>query len=74
MSRVRQRINEFDIDLTIYPELQSAIYNLANIIFDILTNSEEDKPYLRALQHQLAITSSIIDTTLKDQFEYEESE
>jgi hypothetical protein len=74
MSRIRHRIQDFDIELMIYPELRSKIIKLADLIFQILTNCAEDRPYLRDLQHQLAITYNIIATTEKDQFQYEEEE
>ena len=57
MSRIRQRINQFDIELTIYPEIKQQILDLTDTILTIIENSEEDKAYLHELLHQLTTVS-----------------
>ena len=56
MSRTQQRINNFDIDLTIYPEIKEQILTLTGTILDILAITNGDKPYLRELLHHISVT------------------
>ena len=74
MSRIRQRINQFDIDLTIYPDIKEQILTLTETIVNILENSNEDKTYLRELLHHLSITYNTILITMKDSHQYVTSE
>jgi len=74
MSRIRQRINQFDIELTIYPEIKQQILDLTDTILTIIENSEEDKAYLHELLHQLTITYNILQITTTDAEKYEKSE
>ena len=60
MSRIQQRINNFDINLTMYPEIKEQILTLTGTILDILAITNEDKPYLRELLHHLSITYNTI--------------
>ena len=73
MSRVQQRINNFDIDLTIYPEIKEQILKLTGTILNILDIENEDKPYLRELLHHLSITYNTIIITNKDYHQFEAS-
>jgi hypothetical protein len=73
MSRVRQRIQLFDIELTIYPEIKQQIFDLASTIITLIENSEDDKPYLRELLHHLSITYNLITITDKDKEKYANS-
>jgi protein associated with RNAse G/E len=73
MSRAQQRINNFDLDLTIFPELQQKILDLAEIINNILTILPEDKQYLRELLNQLSITYNVIRITEEDKSKFESS-
>ena len=70
MSRVRQRINQFDIDLTIHSEIKEQILKLAETIVNILEDSDEDKTYLKELLHHLSITYNTILITEKDSVQY----
>ena len=70
MSRIRQRINQFDIDLTIYPDIKEQILTLTETIVNILENSNEDKTYLRELLHHLSITYNNILIMNKDSHQY----
>jgi hypothetical protein len=74
MSRVRQRINQFDIDLTIHTEIKEQILTLAETIVNILEDSDEDKTYLKELLHHLSITYNTILITEKDSVQYVTSE
>ena len=74
MSRIRQRINQFDIDLTIYPDFKEQILKLTETIVNILESSNEDKTYLRELLHHLSITYNTILITMKDSHQYVTSE
>ena len=73
MSRIQQRINNFDIDLTIYPEIKEQILTLAGTIWDILEGADEDKPYLRELLHHLSVTYNTISITNEDYLKFETS-
>ena len=73
MSRVRQRIQLFDIELTIYPEIKQQIFDLASTITTLIENSEDDKPYLRELLHHLSITYNLITITDEDKEKYANS-
>jgi len=73
MSRVRQRIQLFDIELTIYPEIKQQIFDLASTIITLIENSEDDKPYLRELLHHLSITYNLITVTDEDKEKYANS-
>ena len=73
MSRVRQRIQLFDIELTIYPEIKQQIFDLASTIITLIENSDEDKPYLRELLHHLSITYNLITITDEDKEKYANS-
>jgi hypothetical protein len=73
MSRVRQRIQLFDIELTIYPEIKQQIFDLASTIITLIENSDEDKPYLRELLHHLSITYNLITVTDEDKEKYANS-
>jgi hypothetical protein len=73
MSRVRQRIQLFDIELTIYPEIKQQIFDLASTIITLIENSEDDKPYLRELLHHLSITYNLITITDEDKEKYANS-
>ena len=73
MSRIQQRINNFDIDLTIYPEIKEQILTLTGTIFDILEITNEDKPYLRELLHHLSVTYNTITVTNEDYYKFETS-
>ena len=66
MSRIQQRINKFDIDLTIYPKFKEQILKLTGTILDILAITYEDKPYLRELLHHLSVTCNTILITNKE--------
>ena len=73
MSRVRQQIQLFDIELTIYPEIKQQIFDLASTIITLIENSEDDKPYLRELLHHLSITYNLITITDEDKGKYADS-
>mgnify|MGYP006871061379 CR=1 FL=1 len=73
MSRAQQRINDFDIDLTIYPEVKEQILTLTGTILNILAITNEDKPYLRELLHHLSVTYNTIIITNKDYYQFETS-
>ena len=73
MSRVQQRIQLFDIELTIYPEIKQQIFDLASTIITLIENSEDDKPYLRELLHHLSITYNLITITDEDKEKYANS-
>ena len=73
MSRIQQRINNFDIELTIYPEIKEQILTLAGTIWDILEGTDEDKPYLRELLHHLSVTYNTITITNEDYLKFETS-
>ena len=73
MSRIQQRINNFDIDLTIHPEIKEQILDLTGTILDILEGTHEDKPYLRELLHHLSVTYNIITITSEDYMKFETS-
>ena len=73
MSRIQQRINNFDIDLTIYPKIKEQILTLTGTILDILAITNKDKPYLRELLHHLSVTYNIITITNKDYYKFETS-
>ena len=73
MSRIQQRINNFDIDLTIYPKIKEQILTLTGTILDILAITNEDKPYLRELLHHLSVTYNMITITNKDCSQFETS-
>ena len=70
MSRIRQRINQFDIDLTLFPDIKEQILILTETIVNILESSDEDKAYLRELLHHLSITYNTILITDKDSQQY----
>ena len=74
MSRVRQRINQFDIDLTLFPAIKEQILQLAETIVNILESNNEDKAYLRELLHHLSITYNTIRITNQDSIQYVTSE
>ena len=73
MSRIQQRINNFDIDLTIYPEIKEQILTLTGTILNILEVTNEDKPYLIELLHQLSVTYNTITITNEDYMKIETS-
>ena len=73
MSRIQQRINNFDIDLTIYPEIKEQILTLTGTILDILEGTNEDKPYVRELLHHLSVTYNTITITNEDYMKIETS-
>ena len=73
MSRIQQRINNFDIDLTIYPEIKEQILVLIGTILDILAITNDNKPYLRELLHHLSVTYNTITVTNKDYTQFETS-
>ena len=73
MSRIQQQINNFDIDLTIYPDIKEQILTLTGTILDILAITNEDKPYLRELLHYLLVTYNTITVTNKDYIQFETS-
>ena len=73
MSRAQQRINNFHIDLTIYPEVKEQILTLTGTILNILAITNEDKPYLRELLHHLSVTYNTIIITNKDYYQFETS-
>ena len=73
MSRIQQRIDNFDIDLTIYPEIKEQILTLTGTILDILAITNEDKPYLRELLHHLSVTYNTITITNEDYMKIETS-
>ena len=73
MSRIQHRINNFDIDLTIYPEIKEQILTLTGTIFEILEITDEDKPYLRELLHHLSVTYNTITITNEDYMKFETS-
>ena len=73
MSRIQQRITNFDIDLTINPEIKEQILTLTGTILDILEGTNEDKPYLRELLHHLSVTYNTITITNKDYIKIETS-
>ena len=73
MSRIQQRINNFDIDLTIYPAIKEQILTLTGTILDILEITNKDKPYLRELLHHLLVTYNTITITDKDYRKFETS-
>ena len=60
ISRIQQPINNFDINITIYPEIKEQILTLTGTILDILAITNEDKPYLRELLHHLSIPYNTI--------------
>lgn len=70
MSRVRQRINDFNIVYTIYPQVQQQIMDLTETLVLILEISDDDSPYLRELIHQLSITYNSIVLTNHDAHQY----
>ena len=72
-SRIQQRINNFDINLTIHPEIKEQILTLTGTILDILEGTNEDKPYLRELLHHLLVTYNIITITNEDYMKIETS-
>lgn len=74
MSRIRQRINQFDIDLTLFPEIKEQILQLAETIVNILESNNEDKAYLKELLHHLSITYNTIRITNQDSIQYVTSE
>ena len=74
MSRVRQRINQFDIDLTLFPEIKEQILQLAETIVNILESNNEDKAYLKELLHHLSITYNTIRIRNQDSIQYVTSE
>ena len=74
MSRIRQRINQYDIDLTIFPDIKEQILKLTETIVNILESSNEDKAYLRELLHHLSVTYNTILITNKDSIQYVTSE
>ena len=73
MSRIQQQINNFDIDLTIYPEIKERILVLTGTNLDILTITNDNKPYLRELLHHLSVTYNTITVTNKDYTQFETS-
>ena len=73
MSRTQQRINNFDIELTIYPEVKEQILTKTGTILNILAITNEDKPYLRELLHHMSITYNTIIITNKDCHQFETS-
>ena len=73
MSRIQQRINKFDIDLTIYPEIKEQILTLTGTILNILEVTNEDKPYLRELLHHLLVTYNTITIRTEDYMKIETS-
>ena len=73
MRRIQQRINNFDIDLTIYPDIKEQILTLTGTILNILEITNEDKPYLRELLHQLSVTYNTITITNEDYMKIETS-
>ena len=70
MSRVRQRINDFNIVYTIYPRVQQQIMDLTETLILILEISDNDSPYLRELIHQLSVTYNSIVLTNHDAHQY----
>lgn len=74
MSRIRQRINQFDIDLTLFPDIKEQILQLAETIVNILESNNEDKAYLKELLHHLSITYNTIRITNQDSIQYVTSE
>ena len=74
MSRIRQRINQFNIDLTIFPDIKEQILTLTETIVNILESSNEDKACRRELLHHLSVTYSTILITNKDSQQYVTSE
>ena len=74
MSRIQQRINQFDINLTIYPDIKEQILTLMETIVNILECSNEDKTCLRELLHHLSITYNTILITEKGSEQYVTSE
>ena len=73
MSRIQHRINNFDIDLTIYLEIKEQILTLTGTILEILKITDEDKPYLRELLHHLSVTYNMITITNEDYTKFETS-
>ena len=73
MSRIQQRITNFDIDLTNYPEIKEQILTLTGTILDILEITNEDKPYLRELLHHLSVTYNTVTITDADYRKFETS-
>ena len=73
MSRVQQRINNFDIKLTTYPEIKEQILTLTGTILNILEITNEDKPYMRELLHHLSVTYNTIKITNEDYYKFETS-
>ena len=70
MSRVRQRINDFNIVYTIYPKVQEQIMDLTETLLLILEISDNDSPYVRELLHQLSVTYNSIALTNHDAHQY----
>ncbi len=70
MSRVRQRINDFNIVFTIYPQVQQQIMDLTETLVLILELSDDDLPYLRELINQLSVMYNSIILTNRDAHQY----
>ena len=74
MSRIRQRINQFDINLTLFPDIKEKFLTITETIVNILESSDEDNSYLRELLHHLSVTYNTIIITVKDSQQYVTSE